>query len=262
MSNSKVKIIAVDMDGTLLDSNKNMPSDFESWVTKHTEKKVVIASGRQFYALKRDLGNIEEHLIFIAENGGLVFDKGKIIYCDKLDSEYVRECFEIFAKLENVSPVICGANSAYMINPTESDLKNAGIYYARLKHISDIEEAIENDTIVKLALYVENFAAASKLSFFDGLKDRIDVVLSGTSWIDFANYTATKGNALKAIMDKYGVSRAETMAFGDYLNDYSLLKACDESYCMENGHPDLKAIAKYIAKSNDEDGVMEVLRGL
>jgi hydroxymethylpyrimidine pyrophosphatase-like HAD family hydrolase len=52
------------------------------------------------------------------------------------------------------------------------------------------------------------------------------------------------------------------MAFGDYLNDYELLLNCTESYCMENGHPKLKAIAKYTAPSNDEDGVMAILRRL
>ena len=52
------------------------------------------------------------------------------------------------------------------------------------------------------------------------------------------------------------------MAFGDYLNDAQMLENCAESYCMENGHPDLKALAKYTAASNDEDGVMQVLKNL
>lgn len=50
------------------------------------------------------------------------------------------------------------------------------------------------------------------------------------------------------------------MAFGDYLNDYDLLLSCGESYAMENAHPKLKEIAKYITASNDEDGVMKILR--
>ena len=52
------------------------------------------------------------------------------------------------------------------------------------------------------------------------------------------------------------------MAFGDYLNDYTLLQSCGESYAMANAHPDLKAIAKYVTASNDEDGVMKILRTL
>ena len=52
------------------------------------------------------------------------------------------------------------------------------------------------------------------------------------------------------------------MAFGDYLNDVSLFEVCEESYCMENGHPDLKALAKYVTASNDNNGVMKVLEKL
>ena len=50
------------------------------------------------------------------------------------------------------------------------------------------------------------------------------------------------------------------MAFGDYLNDVGIFQTCGESYCMENGHPQLKALAKYITDPNDNDGVMNVLR--
>ena len=257
-----IKLIATDMDGTLLNSKKELPADFEQWVINNPDKRVVIASGRQFYTLRRDLGFLEKHLIFIAENGGVVFDDGQIIYYNEMDSEYVRACFEIFDRNPVIRPVICGLNSAYMINPTDEDMANAGIYYANLKVVNKLEEALRSDTIVKLAIYVADQKADEKLVLFEGLKDRIDVVLSGVKWIDFANYSANKGNALKAIMERYGIDRSETMAFGDYLNDYSLLESCEESYCMANGHPKLKAIAKYIARSNDEDGVMDVLRGL
>ena len=257
-----IKLIATDMDGTLLDSQKRLPEDFGLWVKSHTDIKVVIASGRQFFALRRDLSDLEEYLVFIAENGGLVFDQGEIIYCDQMNVECVRECAAIFKTMDGVSPIACGAESAYIIKPTDEELDNARMYYAHLKVVSDIEEALACDTIVKLALFVHNYKAEEKLPVFDGLKDRVDVVLSGTSWIDFANYSANKGSAMSAIMEKYGVDKSEAMAFGDYLNDYSLLQCCEESYCMENGRPELKAIAKHIAKSNDEDGVMEVLRSL
>ena len=50
------------------------------------------------------------------------------------------------------------------------------------------------------------------------------------------------------------------MAFGDYLNDCELLQAVGESYAMENAHPTLKALARHIAPSNDENGVMRVVR--
>ena len=59
------------------------------------------------------------------------------------------------------------------------------------------------------------------------------------------------------------LSLIHILGFGDYLNDMSLLESCGESYCMKNGHPTLKALAKYVTeKTNDENGVMEVLKTL
>ena len=65
---------------------------------------------------------------------------------------------------------------------------------------------------------------------------------------------------IRRIQQKLGISAAECMAFGDYLNDCELLQAVDESYAMENAHPALKALARHIAPSNDENGVMRVVR--
>ena len=50
------------------------------------------------------------------------------------------------------------------------------------------------------------------------------------------------------------------MAFGDFMNDYDMMKECAESYAMENAHPELKRICKHIAPSNDDNGVMRVIR--
>lgn len=94
------------------------------------------------------------------------------------------------------------------------------------------------------------------------MHDRLNVVLSGECWIDIANKEVCKGAALKFLQDRYDISADESMAFGDFLNDESMLLQCTESYAMSNGHPLLKEKARYIAPSNDEDGVMKILRAV
>ena len=84
-----IKLVAVDMDGTLLNSKKEMPEEFIPWVKSHPEIKTVIASGRQYYTLERDFLPIRDNLAFIAENGGLVFEKGEIIFKDEIDKQDV-----------------------------------------------------------------------------------------------------------------------------------------------------------------------------
>ena len=67
---------------------------------------------------------------------------------------------------------------------------------------------------------------------------------------------------MKFLQNYFNIDKSECMAFGDQMNDYYLLLSCEESYAMSNGKDELKAIAKYIARSNEEDGVIEVIREL
>ena len=62
---------------------------------------------------------------------------------------------------------------------------------------------------------------------------------------------------------KYDLKKDECMAFGDYLNDMSMILECGESYAMKNAHPDIQTAAKYVTEyDNDNDGVMRVLRNI
>ncbi len=137
------------------------------------------------------------------------------------------------------------------------------MYYERNTIVKDLREAVKNDAIVKVAVYFKKEKAEESMKYFENVGKNLNTVLSGASWIDIANKTEGKGNAVKAICEKYSIAHEEAMAFGDYLNDMSLLESCGESYCMKNGHPTLKSLAKYVTeKTNDENGVMEVLKNL
>ena len=257
-----IKLVALDMDGTLLDSSKKLPTDFMDWVTHHPQIKTVIASGRQYYTLVKDFLPVQDSLIYVAENGGLVFEKEEIIYKNEMKKEDIFQCLKRIDPIKGTTPIICGAKSAYMRPAKEAVLKEARIYYDHLKQTNDLYEAANQDTIVKIAIFVEEKQAEAAMQYFGDIKGHLAAVLSGDSWIDISNRTVNKGIAVSAIQERYEISPKGSMAFGDYLNDAELLKQCEESYCMENGHPDLKLLAKHLAASNDNDGVMKVLRNL
>lgn len=255
-----IRLVATDMDGTLLDSQKRQPADFMDWVKNHPEIKTVIASGRQYYTLVNEFIPVKDQLIYVAENGGLVFEKGKVLYSNEMKKEDIRDCLNLMEGVKGLTPILCGAESAYMKPASELVCREASIYYHHLQQTEDLYEASSQDVIVKIAVFVEEKAAEDSMKYFTEIKSHLTAVLSGDSWIDIANSTISKGIAVEVIQKKYGISKSESMAFGDYLNDADLLKSCEESYCMKNGHPDLKAIAKYIADSNDDNGVMKVLK--
>ncbi|WP_353717780.1 HAD hydrolase family protein [Dyadobacter sp. 676] len=64
---------------------------------------------------------------------------------------------------------------------------------------------------------------------------------------------------MEVLQEKFRITAGQTMVFGDYLNDLEMLEKAHYSYAMANAHPDIKKIARFIAKSNDENGVVEVL---
>lgn len=257
-----IKLVALDMDGTLLDSNNNLPHDFMDWVKNHSEIKTVIASGRQYYALEKDFIPIKDKLIFAAENGGLVFKNNEIIYSNKMKTEDIYKCLDLIIGTPNLTPIICGAEAAYIMPTKESIYKEASIYFAHLQQTNDLYKAALEDIIVKIAVFIEDRKSEEAMKYFKDVGQELLVVLSGNCWIDIINKTSGKDTAIIAIQEKYGISKEESMSFGDYLNDAGMMKCCEESYCMENGHPDLKKLAKHIADSNDNDGVMKVLRQL
>lgn len=258
----KIKLVALDMDGTLLDSNKQLPPDFMEWVRTHPDIKTVIASGRQYFTLVKDFIPIKDELIFVAENGGFVFQRDEIIYSNEMQKQDIYRCLELIEQRPALTPIVCGVRSAYMRAVKEEVYRKTAMYYTRLQTVEKLYEASLKEAVVKIAIFVDDKGAEAAMEYFSGLPEHLAAVLSGDSWIDISNRTVNKGIAVEAIQKKYGIERTESMAFGDYLNDVGLIKSCEESYCMENGHPDLKAVAKYVTDSNDNDGVMKVLRGL
>lgn len=257
----KIDLVATDIDGTLVDSNKKLPDDFFEFVREHKSTRFVIASGRQYYALKRDFEPIHDRLIYIAENGALIFQNDEIIHCDEIPREDVLYCLDLIDKMPYAKAVPCGAKSAYIENPNEHEWNTCTMFCGRLEKTNDVRKAIENDRIVKIAIYYCGADAEQHTGEFDTLPDHIISVLSGVSWIDISTDTVNKGAAMKVIQNRLGIDRKRCMAFGDYFNDVELLEACEESYCMKNGHPDVFSHAKYIAPSNDDNGVMQILKG-
>ena len=71
-----------------------------------------------------------------------------------------------------------------------------------------------------------------------------------------------KGVAISEVQELLNIDYNETMVFGDYLNDLEMMSSAYHSYAMANAHDDLKKAARYIAKSNDDNGVVQAIKKL
>jgi len=259
-----IKLIACDMDGTLLDSKKRFSAGFFEAIEKLGKQGILfaVASGRQYAALRRDLAVLADDILFICENGALVMEKDRQLLINPMNPSDVYSAVEACRGLKGVYPVICRAQEALIESSADpAFIADTRRYYPSARIVDDLLAHCHYEDVCKVACYDEGDAQTHELPVLMGkLSGGMSVILSGEHWVDVMKPGVTKGDAMRRLQGKLGIRPEECMAFGDYLNDTELLASVGESYAMENGHPDLKAMAKYIAPSCDEDGVMRVLR--
>ncbi len=258
-----IKLIAVDLDGTLLDSRKRVPSGFfEAVEALHRHGiRVVIASGRQYFNLKKLFGPLQDRLMFICENGALAFDGGCNLFHHDIDPELLAEPVRIIDTISTASVVLCGIRAAYIRPPEPEAARNIPLYYEERREVeSPLAAALAQDHVVKIAVFDRIDAAANCLPLLDRFRGRLAITLAERRWLDFMAPGVNKGVAITRLRKLLGLRPDQCMAFGDYPNDLEMLRAVTYGYAMANAHPDVKAAARFSAPSNDEDGVMRVLR--
>ena len=259
-----IRLIASDMDGTLLDSKKRLPEGFLGAIQALHEQGVLfaVASGRQYAALRRDLEVLVPYIYFICENGALVMYRDEQVLIDPMDAADLYDTVTACRTLEGVYPVICRAQLGIIESSADPDfITETRRYYPSSQIVEDQRAHCTHEDVCKVAFYDEGDAQTHELPVLsEKLADRLSVILSGPHWVDVMKKGVNKGTAMRRLQQTLGIAPEECMAFGDYLNDYELLESVGESYAMANSHPALLALAKYTAPSNDEDGVMRVIR--
>ena len=109
-----IKMITTDMDGTLLNSKKQLTQRAIKAISavKNMGIHFSVASGRQYYNIYNVFKqhNLDKNVSFLAENGTIVFDKGKLIFANKLDDNIVKAAVELARKTPHIYPVLCGVN--------------------------------------------------------------------------------------------------------------------------------------------------------
>ena len=111
-----IKLIATDMDGTLLNSKHEIDDSFYEVLPKLQEKgiKFTIASGRQYYSLLDTFEGISDNLLFIAENGTYVMYKGEEIMVNPLDKDLAHKLIQRAREVEDGYIVLCGKKASYV----------------------------------------------------------------------------------------------------------------------------------------------------
>lgn len=256
-----IRMIAADMDGTLLDSNRNLPTGLFDVVRSLRRQGVlfVVASGRQYYNLVHLFDGIRDEILFLSENGAVIFQNDEAIFTDTIPFAQLGGPLMCIAGQEGMYPILCGVKSSYIATSDYEALAHAKMYYNRLEIVPGLLAAAQHDQICKIAVYDTIDAENRGYPLLRQFSGQYQVSLSGNAWVDIMKGGVSKGSAIRHLQQQFGISYEETMVFGDYLNDLEMMQAARYSFAMENAHPLLKEAANFQAKSNDQNGVLDAI---
>lgn len=260
------KLIAVDMDGTLLKEDKTISEATVKAINKARAKgvRVVLASGRPIEGLNRYLTELElisEEDYVLSYNGALVQNT---------------------ATKEIISRVVLKGSDLHYLHNLSNELgvnihafsTEQGLITPKMNKYTEVEATINGiDVLEREFDNIDNETEMVKIMMIDEpeiLQAAIDklpkevyekytVVRSAPFFLEFLNKEANKGEGVKALAENLGLTKEQVICIGDAGNDLHMIQFAGLGVAMGNAFEEIKEIADYITKSNEEDGVAHVI---
>ena len=257
----RIRLIASDMDATLLDEHSQLPPGFEPMVHALAENGIVFAaaSGRPLYTLEAMFPTLREEMIFVGDNGGAACWKGERLFVSEMAADGWRALARLTREQGDVG-LLCGLDAAYTERENacyDAVFKN---FYTRVEYVDDLT-AVEVPAD-KFTIYLpqDNAQQAYDAVYDRACGEQFSVAVAGSCWVDVMNPGVHKGAALRQLGQRLDIPVHSMMAFGDTYNDAEMLETAKYGFLMENGSLPLRQRVPFLAPSNREYGVMQILR--
>ena len=260
-----IRLVCCDVDNTLLfHKNGELPAALFDLIGRLTERGVLFAavSGRPASDLFSFFGKVSDRMILAAFDGAAVFYQNRLLFERPIEKNLYMAFLDSLrgsgegaaSGTEYILYSLADAYVGSLSGAAATGLKEARTMNGHVKLLQS--PAAVSGNIYKLSLYSPQadtdfeFTAKPWLPY-------LNLIYSGRHWCDFVSKDTDKGFAMGLLMEKFGVSRAETMAFGDGVNDIGMLRACDLSFAMESASEEVKSAAAYVT-----DDVLRTVRAL
>ena len=262
-----IKLIAIDIDGTLLDDNKNIPEENIEAIKKATlaNIKIVLSSGRPLAPATIDmydkLGLLKTGNYFIAYNGESVYDviSKKAFYTNPLDKNDVIILDSYFSSLNiNFARYVHLDENVTVINPNK---------YSLLEKEYNFKDHVEGDFLKIKNLGAHKYQIADYPDIISHLynnlpkwlKDKYDVVITMPCFLEVTKKGVNKYNTILKLCNFLGIKENEVMTIGDSMNDYLMIKNCQYGVAMGNAVSSVKEVSKIITLNNNDCGVSKAI---
>ena len=262
------KILFTDLDGTLLNNDKNIsPEDLEA-IKELTASghKFVISTGRPIQSaiqISRRYGWTGEGYYISSYNGGLIYDcsTDSAIIRHPVPKPYVRHIMDEAWKAGFHTHTYDDVNVVSEHDTPELHKYCTGIMVPPVV-VDDVMSYLKEDPVKVIVICLESRErlAAFREYMSPWCKDRVTMVFSSPNLLEFENPAATKGLAVKFMCDYFGIPIENSVAAGDEENDISMIEAAGTGVAMCNGTEITKATADYITSNdNNHSGISEII---
>ncbi len=266
----KIKLAALDIDGTLLDSKNELRENVKNTVRLTAEAgiEVVISTGRAHCEMDVIFSNLPCIRYHILANGAYIYDakRDEIIYTDSIPSDTVREVWErsrdfsammeIFADEKIYTQKTQWRDSAYY---------NAHFLAEAVPHSRTLVESMpafveeRSESVDKINLFFHDYSDCDR-AIARCAELALTPVVSANQGLEFNNQGVCKGKALRALCKILAIDPSQTFAMGDGESDISMLELASIAVTPANAADEVKAHASVLSPSCDEEGAAWALK--
>ncbi|MCE4048138.1 MULTISPECIES: Cof-type HAD-IIB family hydrolase [Bacillaceae] len=249
-------IIFFDIDGTLLTHEKQLPQSAKEAIFQLKEKghEVAIATGRAPFMFE-DLRKELEIDSYVSYNGQYVVLNGEVIYKNPLNIQSLEKLAE--AALLNDHPVVYMDHEDMRANVPEHIFIQESIQTLKIAHFPTHDPLYYKDRDLFQSLL---FCQEGEEKQYEQVSEDFDFVRWHPVSVDILPKGGSKARGIAKMTEKLGIAKENQYAFGDGENDLEMLTAIVNSVAMGNAEEHIKACAKYVTKSVEEDGIVHGLQ--
>lgn len=261
------KLIAIDMDGTLLDDNKILSEkNIEALEKAHNQGfEIVVATGRSYTAAMPFIKQIKQGIVeyLICSNGAIIYNlnKKEIVFNDILSKEQIVELLELNDYLGDTYIHFVNEDTIHAHqNPIGKYVIMDG-YLSFLPIKLDSREELSSVKNLNKALITvdEDFIDSTLARIPQEYFKKYNIVKSSENYIEVINQGVDKGHALEKLINKLNIDKSNIVAIGDQQNDLGMFELAGLSYAMSGASDFIKSKATKIGPSNNDSGIAKIL---
>ena len=260
--NAVIRLIASDMDGTLLDEHSQVPPETFDLIRELETKGVrfVAASGRRYDTLRDFFEPVADRMDFVASNGAQVYVRGRLVDREVFSHAALRRLFALVQRFDCLHMVVFDRTNSYLLDDPA---------FFSAEYDKDLPNRVVTDrlpspdtSIVKASISCDEAQMDMTYVLTREFEDDFVFAPSGEKWIDVMQRGVSKATGIAQVLSAHGIDASEAMAFGDSMNDYEILRLVGTSCAMGNGRTAVKQVATRVIGTNVERAVQREMRAL